>query len=267
MSRTRDAAPVTDLASLTGGTFKLGRRLPYSRPQWWRAGAWMLGMHTYLALWFWAVVLCLAVVALVVLNQAGTVGVSVLQFAAHGALWYPFSLMITVAAAQITSHVGNGMTRRSFAQAALLAVVLVGLLYGVLTAVGLAVEGALYDRAGWPHAHVANTGESGDVRAVPWSEGVLVSAATYAVRSAGGAVAGLLVGTVYYRLGALRGTLALPLTVLPALAGQDDLADVVADALGLSLAAYDLLNLAVVALAALAFWRLVRTIPIAPPRS
>lgn len=268
MSRTHDAAPVTDLTGLTAGTFRFGRRLPPGRPQWWRAAVWMLGMHTYLALWFWATILFLAVAAgVVVLNLVGTIGVSILQFAAHGALWYPFSLMITVAAVQLTSHVGNGMTRRSFARAAVLTTVVVGLVYGVLLAVGLAVEGALYDRAGWAHGHIANTGESGDVRSEPWNEHVLVSAATYAVRSAGGAVSGLLVGTAYYRLGALRGTLVLPLTVLPALAGQDDLADVVADALGVSLPVYDLVNLAVVALAALAFWRLIRNIPVAPPRS
>ena len=267
MSRTQDAAPVTDLASLTVGTFKLGRRLPPSRPQWWRAGAWMLGMQTYLALWFWAVVVGLAVAALVVLSQLAEIGTSVFQFAAHGALWYPFSLMITVSAVQITSHVGNGMSRRSFYRASLLTIGYVGLVYGLAMATGLAVEGALYDRAGWPHVHVTSVGESAVPRGGPWEEGFLVSAFTYAVRSAGGAVAGLLVGTAYYRLGALRGTVLLPLTVLPALAGQDDLASVVADALGLSLAAYDVVNLAVVALAALVLWRTIRRIPVAPPRS
>ncbi|WP_418607795.1 hypothetical protein [Georgenia sp. SUBG003] len=267
MSRTQDAAPVTDLGSLTAGSFRLGRRIAPDRPQWWRAGAWMLGMQTYLALWFWAVVLLLAVVAVVALGQADAVGMSVLQFGAHGALWYPFSLMITVSAVQLTSHVGNGMTRRSFVRACLLATAWVGLVYGLAMAVGLAVEGALYDRAGWPQVHVATTGDDAAVRVAPWDEGFAVSAVTYAVRTAGGAVAGLLVGTAYYRLGALRGTLALPLTVLPAVAGQDDLAHVVADSLGISLAAYDLVNLAVTALAALAFWRLVRNIPVAHQRS
>jgi hypothetical protein len=267
VSRTHDAAPVTDLTGLTAGTLRFGRRVPHSHPQWWRAGVWMLGMQAYLALWFWAIVLFFAVAFVVLLSQVGEITISVFQFAAHGALWFPFSLMVTVAAVQITSHVGNGMTRRSFAQAALLTTAVVGLAYGLLMAVGLAVEGALYDRAGWPHLHVADTGPSGAVRAEPWNEGFLVSALTYAVRTAAGAVAGLLVGTAYYRLGALRGTLALPLAVLPALTSQDDLAAVVAEALGMTLPAYDLVNLAVVVLAALAFWQLVRNVPVAHSRS
>lgn len=263
MSRTHDAAPVTDLTGLTAGTLRFGRRASHSRPQWWRAGVWMLGMQAYLALWFWAIVLFFAVAFVVLLSRVGEISISIFQFAAHGALWFPFSLMVTVAAVQITSHVGNGMTRRSFAQAALLTTAVVGLAYGLLMAVGLAVEGALYDRAGWPHIHVADTGPSAAVRA----EGFLVSALTYAVRTAAGAVAGLLVGTAYYRLGALRGTLALPLAVLPALASQDDLAAVVAEALGMTLPAYDLVNLTVVVLAALAFWQLVRNVPVAHSRS
>jgi len=269
VSRTQDVAPVTDLSALTAGTFKFGRRVPTSRPQWWRAGAWMLGMQTYLALWFWGVILVLAVAAVVVVSQVAEIGTSIFQFAAHGALWYPFSLMVTVVAVQLTSHVGNGMTRRSFAQATLLAAVYVAVLYGLAMAVGLAVEGALYVRAGWPHVHVASVGENAAAPGAPalWDDGFLVSAGTYAVRTAAGAVSGLLVGVAYYRLGALRGTLALPLTVLPALMSQDGLATVVAGNLGTSPAAYDLVNLAVVALAALAFWQLVRNVPVAPPRS
>lgn len=267
MSRTHDAEPVTDLSGLTSGTQRFGRRISHDRPQWWRAASWMMRMHAYLGLWFWGVVLALALVAALVLSRTVGIEVSILQFAAHGALWYPFSLMITVTVVHLTSHVGNGMTRRSFVRAALLTVVATGLAYGLVMAVGLAVEGALYDGVGWPHAHVATTGP--DVRHVvaPWSLGLPATAFVYAVRTAGGAVAGLLVGMTYYRLGGLRGTLLLPLTVLPAIVSQDDLAARADDALGLSLPSYTLATLAVLALAAWAFWRLTRHAPLAHPRS
>ncbi|MCK6210667.1 hypothetical protein KZX45_08955 [Georgenia sp. EYE_87] len=267
MSRTRDAAPVTDLTGLTGGSLRYGRRVPHSRPQWWRAASWMVRMHAYLGLWFWAIVLVVALTAAGVVSRVAQIEVSILQFAAHGALWFPFSLMITVVAVQLTAHVGNGMTRGSFVRAALLAAAATGLTYGSVLAVGLAVEGAIYDGVGWPHLHVATTGPGADDVVAPWSLGLPTSAFVYAVRTAGGAVAGLLVGITYYRLGGLRGTLLLPLTVLPAIVGQDDLAARAADAVGVSLPLYTLATLAVLALAAWAFSRLTRNAPVAHPRS
>ncbi|GAA4286709.1 hypothetical protein [Georgenia daeguensis] len=267
MSRTHDAAPVTDLTGLTAGSQRYGRRVSHRRPQWWRAAFWMVRTQAYLGLWFWAIVVVLALAATVVVSQVAQVEVSILQFAAHGALWFPFALMITVVAAQLTGHVGNGMTRRSFVRAALLAATATGLVYGLVIAVGLAVEGAIYDGVGWPHVHVATTGPGGDDVVAPWGLGLPTSAFVYAVRTAGSAVAGLLVGITYYRLGGLRGTLLLPLTVLPAVVGQDDLAARAADALGLSLPLYTFATLAVLALAAWVFGRLTRHAPLAHPRS
>jgi hypothetical protein len=227
----------------------------------------MMRMHAYLGLWFWGVVLVLALLAALVLSRTVDIQVSILQFAAHGALWFPFSLMITVTVVHLSSHVGNGMTRRSFVRAALLTAGATGLAYGSVMAVGLAVEGAVYDGAGWPHEHIATTGPDARAVVAPWSLGLPASAFVYAVRTAGGAVAGLLVGMTYYRLGGLRGTLLLPLTVLPAIVSQDDLAARAADAVGLSLALYTLATLAVLALAAWAFSGLTRNAPVAPPRS
>lgn len=259
--------PVTDLSGLTAGALVLGRRVGHHRPQWWRTASWMMRLHAYLGLWFWAVVLVLALTATLVLSQTVGIAVSVLQFAAHGALWFPFSLMITVTAAHLTSHVGNGMTRRSFVRGALLTAVVTGAVYGVLLTVGLAVEGAAYEALGWPHAHVATTGPGAERVVAPWSLGLPATAFVYAARTAGGAVAGLLVGITYYRLGGRRATLLLPLTVLPAVVGQEDLAGRAAGALGLSLPLYTLAALAVLAVAAWAFWLLTRTAPLARPRS
>lgn len=267
MSRTRDDAPVTDLTGLTAGSLRHGRRISHRRPQWWRAASWMVRMQAYLGLWFWAIVLVLALAAAVVVSRVGQVEISLLQFAAHGALWFPFALMITVVAVQLTGHVANGMTRRSFVRAALVAAAATGLGYGLVIALGLVVEGTIYDALGWPHVHVATTGPGGEDVVAPWSLGLPASTLVYAVRTFGGAVAGLLVGVTYYRLGGLRGTLLLPLTVLPAVVGQDDLAARTADAVGLSLPLYTLATLAVLALAAWAFHALTRHAPLAQPRS
>src|SRR5699024_11769733 len=68
-------------------------------PQWWRTTRWMLTMHLYLALWFWTIVLLLAVAVVLVVAQLGEASVSIFQFATHGALWFPFALMIITSGA------------------------------------------------------------------------------------------------------------------------------------------------------------------------
>ncbi|GAA4423348.1 hypothetical protein GCM10023169_18820 [Georgenia halophila] len=256
-----------DVTGMASGALRHGRRISTSRPQWRRATRWMLGMQLYLAAWFWLIAVIVIAAALFVLDRTVGVQLSYFQFVQHGALWFPFALMITVVAAMITPHVANGMTRRSFAVAVLVTAAVVAVLYGLLMAVGLEIEGAVYDSFGWPHAHVANAVDDATPMAEPWTQGFAVSALTYAVRTAAGAVAGMLVAITYYRYGGLRATLALPLTVAPALVSQDALANLLGDALSLSLPALSLLTLVAPLLAAAAFYRITRTVPIAQPWS
>ncbi|MFC7405248.1 hypothetical protein [Georgenia alba] len=251
-----------EAATSTAGTLRGARRVATTRPQWRRTLSWMLQMQLAMGRWFWLAVVLLWVAALVVvsLTPAG-IELSMLQFAAHGALWFPFAMMITVAVAMITPHVAGGMTRRSFSIASLVSVGCVAAGNGLLLAVGLELEGVLYGALGWDHSHVANATDSAGVWE-PWNEGFGVSWLSYTSRTAGGAVSGLLVGATYYRYGGLRGTFALPLTVAPAILGQDYLAGVVGDAFDVSLLGLSLAALALPVLAGVAFHRMIRTVPV-----
>ena len=53
-----------------------------------------------------------------------------------------------------------------------------------------------------------------------WASGLLASWGTYSLLTLTGMVSGLLVGAGYYRFGGLRGTLLLPLGLVPVLSGQ-----------------------------------------------
>lgn len=265
----REHTTGADLTGLTAGSMRLAGRPDPSLPQWWRAARWMLGMQLYLGVWFWGVIVFLWLAAVLILSRTPVgVQISYLQFAVHGALWFPFAMMVTVVAAMLTVHVATGMTRRSFLRAAVLTAAAVGLAYGIILAAGLLAESAVYAAVGWEHAHVVKTGDDGPITApAPWTGGFAVAALTYAVRTFSGAVAGLLVGITYYRFGGWRGTALLPLTVLPALLSQDALAGLLGSFLDLPTAGYSLLALVVPLVGTLAFARLTRSVPIATSRS
>src|SRR5690625_5475152 len=83
----------------------------------------------------------------------------------------------------------------------------------IMTA-GLALEAAVYDALGWSHSHIAQATGDADVL-VPWQEPGPLTWLTYATRTGGGAVGGLLVGAGYYRFGPWRGTALLLVVALP----------------------------------------------------
>ncbi|SED84086.1 hypothetical protein [Ruania alba] len=252
----------SDITGLTGGAMRLAGRPNPALPQWWRTMRWMLGMQAYLAVWFWGVILVLEAAALLIFGRLDAVTMSYLQFAVHGTLWFPFAMMITITAAQLTVHVAAGMTRRSFAVAAVGTAAVMALGYGIVLAGGMVAEGALYQAMDWPHVHVANMETSGNGFLEPWTHGFATSAVMYAVRTFSGAVAGLLVGIGYYRYGPWRGTALLPLTALPALLGQDAIVDLLGGAVGWHPLTLALLGLVLPLLGALAYRRLTRSVPI-----
>lgn len=253
------------LTGTAGYSRWVGRPNP-RRPQWHRTLRWMLGMQAYLGLWFWAVILLLEVLALLIASRFGPVQVSMFQFATHGALWFPFSMMIITSAAMITTHVAQGRTRRSFIQAALIIAVVVALVYGVIMTAGLALEGALYGALGWSQAGISEAVAASGVTE-PWQRPVGITLLTYITRTGGGAIAGLLVGVTYYRFGGWRGTGLLLVTGLPALAAQESISGLLRGYLGDNLLVTALVSLPLLAAGAVAYFLLARTMPINTPRS
>ncbi|QCB92483.1 hypothetical protein [Cellulomonas shaoxiangyii] len=164
-----------------------------------------------LSAWFWAVVVVGAVVGTLVLAVLdGRVDVSVVAVARHGGVWLLFALSIGLVTLHLPVHVAAGMTRRTFARSSVLTATVAGIGYGAVLTVLVLVERAVHTLLGWDTrlADALLPGPHGTVGAL-LAELVPV----HLVAS----VTGLLVGSVYQRVGAWWGTLALPLTCLPLL--------------------------------------------------
>lgn len=185
------------------------------RPQWLRATILQLRVYLYLYAITWLLFLVGIAVAIVLVNHFGTVDLSVAQFVRTGPLvWFVFALAIMVPSSYLTPHVANGLTRRSFTVASLLAVLVHAHAQAVTATTVMFLEGALYAAMGWQHD------VEGGATPVPglWEQGAGILLLDYALASLSGAVSGLLLGIAYYRLGGWRGTLLLPLVMVPILA-------------------------------------------------
>lgn len=182
------------------------RRLPaqFLRPLPWFTRR----LVAYLA-WFGGIVLVLWVGAVVVANAVGTLDVSMAQFARQGGTWFPFSVAISTAAAYPAVHIAAGMTRRSLIGTSLAVVGIMAVLVGGLLTALFAVERLVHDANGWPQRIIDNGWFIGTAQDLPAILGWHLLSAFAAQ------VSGLLVGTVYLRFGALRGTITLPLTAGP----------------------------------------------------
>ncbi len=261
-----DTTTQAALSGTVGGSGRwLGRANPH-RPQWRRTLRWLLGMQAYLGLWFWAIILLLEVLALLVASRFGPVQVSMFQFATHGALWFPFSMMIIIAAAMLTPHVAQGRTRRSFIRASLVTAVVMAIVYGAIMTAGLALEGVVYDAFGWTQAHISEA-VAGAEPSVPWREPAALTLLTYTTRTGGGAIAGLLVGVTYYRYRAWRGTALLLVTALPALAAQESISGLLRGHVPNELLITGLVSVVLIVLGAIGYHLVTRTVPITLPRS
>lgn len=167
--------------------------------------------RTYLTLawWFLGIFGVLWLGAIIIASQLGPVAQSMAQFARQGSTWFPLSVAIMAVSAYHAVHIAAGMTRRTLGTATL---VVSAAMAAIVTAVvvGLfAIEIALYDANGWQHRITDNSwfpAMPDDLLAIAGWNFLLVMAAQ---------VSGLLVGVVYLRAGAWRGTLSLPLTVGP----------------------------------------------------
>lgn len=164
-----------------------------------------------LARWFWL----LAVVVVALANvvgwvTAGATDVSIAVYARQASTWFPFSLSIMLVSAYLRVHVASGMTRRTFARAALVVQVVSGLVYAAALTGLVLLERAVHDALGWGSAitEVQITDASSPV----WA--LLVDLAVPFVLAH---LTGLVVGVVYLSGGAWWGTLTLPLSVGPLL--------------------------------------------------
>lgn len=181
------------------------------RPQWQRAFTYVVWAYAYmLTLWFWAIVLpVIAIIIFIIGQNVDQVTSSGVAFSHHGALWFPFSIAIIMVTTYLPVHVANGMTRRSFATAALMVNVLVGVFNGTVATLALLVEREIYDSLGWIHG-------GNDGQGVPiFDGGVLTYGFGLVLLFTAGQIAGSLVGIIYYRYGGWIGTLALPLGLAP----------------------------------------------------
>lgn len=182
-----------------------------STAQWRSALAYLLGGYVYmLTLWFWAIALpVVALIMFIVSQNVDQVTSSGVAFTHHGALWFPFSIAIILSVTYLPIHVANGMTRRSFVQAALAVNVIVGVLNAAIATGALLVEREIYEWLGWVHG--GTDGEGSPV----FDGGILTYGLGLTILFIAGQVSGSLVGVAYYRLGALKGTVALPVGLLP----------------------------------------------------
>lgn len=162
-------------------------------------------------LWVWAIVLVATFAVPFVVQHFGGTPLSIFSTSAQGPRWYLFVMLLVVTLASLRPSVAHGMTRRSFARQVTAAGLLAAVGYGLLAGVTQSVESALFDQQGWVHASTYG------LRPVPDGPWALV-AVDHVVVLATFAVSGVAVGAVYLRWGGWIGTLALPLTVGPALA-------------------------------------------------
>lgn len=180
-------------------------------PQWRRAFNYLLSGYVYmLTLWFWALALpAVAIIMWVVSLNVDQISASGVAFTHHGALWFPFSIAIILSVTYLPIHVANGMTRRSFARAALTVNVVVGVMNALIATIALLVERQIYDALGWFHGN--NSGDGLEV----FHSGVLTYGFGLVLLFTAGQISGSLIGITYYRLGGWVGTFALPLCLLP----------------------------------------------------
>jgi hypothetical protein len=162
------------------------------------------------ALWYWVLVAVLVVGITLVIAAVSDVRVSVLFYARQSGIWFPFSVLIAIAASYPPVHTAQGMTRRSYVRGALAAAVVLAVAFAGTMTLALAAERAWYGAMGW----LWRLEEGWFIPEAQLGAIFVAYLSTFLVAY----LSGLLVGTVYAAAGGWWGTLTLPLTVAPVLA-------------------------------------------------
>ncbi|MPV38219.1 hypothetical protein [Georgenia subflava] len=227
---------------------------------WLRTTRWLLRMQLTVTLWTFGVIAVVALGAFAVVQARGIEPIlSVVQFIRHPGVWLGFTLNLIAALGLIGLHVASGLTRRSFVAATVVVGLITAVVWAVVGALALELEGVVYAAQGWPQV----AGEGG--AEFDPGAGFAATVVPLALSFAAGQLSGLLVGMAYYRLGGWWATLALPLTVAPiflvGIGGLDDgqwtLGDLDAPAVVAAV-----LGVLVLAAAAAAYHLIVRNVPI-----
>ncbi len=171
----------------------------------------LIRRYAMVAKWFGGIVLVVALLAILVTSRLTTPDVSLLQFLRQAFAWFPFSMAVGTASAYFAVHVATGMTRRSFTTAMLGSAAVMSVLYAGAMTLGLLAERTFYRAVGWEHGFQVDGLTYSSTTQLHLIAGDLLTV------TLGAHLSGLLVGMAYYRLGALWGTLSLPLTVGPLL--------------------------------------------------
>lgn len=171
----------------------------------------MVGEGWRLGRWFWAAAAVIAVVVAVVIAQFTPITESVWENAAQWPRWWLLGVAIALVTVHLPLVVLHGVTRVAALRALAVSGLLISLLWAGFMVIGQVIERFVYDRLGWP-----------DTFTTPhlFSDGydVLPMLAEYWLIFFAYLITGALVGGMYYRFGGVRGTLLLPLGLLPAAA-------------------------------------------------
>ena len=171
----------------------------------------LIGENWRIARWAWPAAALIAVAVGAVIAQFTPVTKSIWENAAQWPRWWLFAMAIALVTNYLPIVVTHGVTRRAAIRAVGVTSVLIGLGWAAFFVVGQVIEQFIYNRLGWPDEmdgpHLYDDGYD-----------VLPMLAEYWLVFLSYLVAGALVGAIYYRFGAIRGTLLLPPALLPAVA-------------------------------------------------
>ncbi len=173
---------------------------------------------------WWSSIVVLFAAGLVVRAWIAEVDSSTWQYAQVAPAVFMLVVGILLPTVFLPMHVGQGVTRRAFTRAAALWAVGAAVAGAVVIVLGFAVEGLVYDAAGWEQA-IEQPRLFDD--AGQWHLILAQHVPLLVVYLAGGWV----IGAAYYRWGWWRGSLAVPLGVVPLFALDVVLGDGFGDAL------------------------------------
>jgi hypothetical protein len=190
-------------------TLQTPRSTPARRSQAYRAAAWLLTAHLYMAAWFWGGVVVVAVLGHVFFSRPAD-GSSVVGLAYQAGVWFSFGMGVALSLRELEANIAAGITRRAFLRANLAVAVGMGAVYAGAMVTLQGVEALVLGAAGWEPRRVTSVLYD-SMTDLPGLALVYLLAFTAA------GLAGLVVGMAYYRLGGVWGTIALVPAVPPLL--------------------------------------------------
>lgn len=183
------------------------RNAPSRLPRWVQAGVWQLSGYAAITGGFLLLIALGAVVVLAIISRSTTPTESALQYPLQGLAWIPFAMAIHFTTNWLRPHIAAGMTRRSFAAAAVATVLALGPLTAVAVVAAFRVEAWAYAALGWTAGAASGFVIPGQIALGPLTWGIALLVSTFGMT-------GLLVGLTYARFGPIA-TLLLPVSLLP----------------------------------------------------